>query len=613
MKRLVSILALVGVLSLVGGCAHKPTFISGPLEQYQPVTLTFNGANLMENGPVNPFTDYRMTVRFTKEKRTIEVPGYFATDGNAAETSATTGHVWRCHFVPDEPGKWEYKAEYKYALNAAIDDTIKGTGVLFNGAKGTLEIKPATGNAPGFYRTGPLRYVGGRYLQFANSMVYLKNGSASPQNFLAYSQFDGMAPVGEQFVHRYESHVKDWVDEQVTWQDGKGKGIIGALNYLASQGVNCLGFSTYNIDLAGKDVSVWAAPGDMMHFDVSRLAQWELVFTHMDQLGIAMHVVLNDAQNNHNISRGRMGVERKLYYREMVARFAHHPAIIWDLGDEDISSQTRGLYAVYINRLDPYKHPIVASAIAPAALQVYQPLLGLEEFDGASVTASAAETHKDTLMWVWRSAVSGRPWFVCWDAIANNDQGVAVDAQELMHDENRMGLWGNLMAGGSGSECYFGLKTPTNNDRTCEDFRTRANVWKQGRIALDIMKTVPFPNMHPADDQVTSGHCLAGRGVYMVYLDRGQTAQIKVFAGQYDITWYNPRTGEATHQTSVVSVATTQKASPTPGPSNAKSPAKPANETDVVVPDVYMPMQQMNLGNPPKDAGRDWIVIVRAR
>ncbi|MEZ5397229.1 MAG: hypothetical protein R2724_31240 [Bryobacterales bacterium] len=37
-----------------------------------------------------------------------------------------------------------------------------------------------------------------------------------------------------QVIHHYEPHVQDWKPGDPTWQGGKGKGIIGALNYLAS-------------------------------------------------------------------------------------------------------------------------------------------------------------------------------------------------------------------------------------------------------------------------------------------------------------------------------------------------------------------------------------------
>jgi hypothetical protein len=45
--------------------------------------------------------------------KTYVVPGFFAADGNAAETSATGGNQWRVHFTPDEEGTWTYTASFR--------------------------------------------------------------------------------------------------------------------------------------------------------------------------------------------------------------------------------------------------------------------------------------------------------------------------------------------------------------------------------------------------------------------------------------------------------------------------------------------------------------------
>jgi hypothetical protein len=52
--------------------------------------------------------------------------------------------------------------------------------------------------------------------------------------------------------------VKDWKSGDPSWKGGKGKGIIGALNYLAAKGVNSVYFLTYNIDGGdGRDTWMW--------------------------------------------------------------------------------------------------------------------------------------------------------------------------------------------------------------------------------------------------------------------------------------------------------------------------------------------------------------------
>ena len=82
------------------------------LRLWHKVTLTFDGPQADETASApNPFMDYRMSVTFAHESGTPThtVPGYFAGDGNAANTSATSGNKWRAHLAPDKTGRWNYR------------------------------------------------------------------------------------------------------------------------------------------------------------------------------------------------------------------------------------------------------------------------------------------------------------------------------------------------------------------------------------------------------------------------------------------------------------------------------------------------------------------------
>ncbi len=76
--------------------------ITGAKTQWQPVNLTLDGpfANELDQNP-NPFRDYSLVVTFTHSSGAHEyhVPGYFATDGNAGETSAKSGTKWRLSLI----------------------------------------------------------------------------------------------------------------------------------------------------------------------------------------------------------------------------------------------------------------------------------------------------------------------------------------------------------------------------------------------------------------------------------------------------------------------------------------------------------------------------------
>ena len=86
--RLIAALVLV---SAAGGtvCAQQ---IGGELKQWHDVVLTFDGPASSESAQPNPFLDYRLNVTFTRGSKSYQAPGYFAADGNAAETSAKAGN-----------------------------------------------------------------------------------------------------------------------------------------------------------------------------------------------------------------------------------------------------------------------------------------------------------------------------------------------------------------------------------------------------------------------------------------------------------------------------------------------------------------------------------------
>ena len=148
-----------------------------------------------------------------------------------------------------------------------------------------------------------------------------------------------------------------------------------------------------------------------------------------------------------------------------------------------------------------------------------------------------------------RSAAAGRKWAIFGDEQPPDSVGVMPDANDPEHNEPRtQALWGNLMGGGSGVEWYFGYKFP-NMDINCEDFRSRDKMWDQTRYALEFFqKYVPFEEMEPDNSRVSgvaSGWALAkADDVILVYLpEGGATAQVRLGAGAYTVSWYNPRAG----------------------------------------------------------------------
>ena len=457
------------VLALASGVAfgaEKPT-VTGERKVWHAVTITFDGPATDEGAAPNPFTDYRLTVTFTRGPRRLAVAGYYAAAGRAGQSGAAKGRKWRVHFVPDAPGTWRYAASFRAGAGVAIDSDPKaGKPAAFDGASGELAIGPTDKTGRDFRAKGLLRYVGKHYLRFAGSGEYfLKGGADSPENLLAYADFDGTSDTGGGkrrgearggHLHKYAPHAADWRPGDPQWRGGKGKGLIGALNYLASKGMNSVYFIPYNLDGGdGKDTWPWTSPAERLRFDCSKLDQWEIVFSHMDSLGIMLHVVTQETENDQGLDGGELGPQRKLYYRELIARFAHHLAIAWNLGEENTNTDAqRKAFAAYIRRLDPYDHPIVVHTYPGQYDKVYRPLLGYGNFEGPSLQmGNMRGTHAETIKWVVRSARAKRRWVVCLDEIGPAHIGVKPDKDDPNHDDvRRYALWGNLMAGGAGCE-----------------------------------------------------------------------------------------------------------------------------------------------------------------
>lgn len=575
--------------------------LAGDVKQWHTVTLTFHGPRSSERATPNPFADYRLTVWFIHPNTTqrYEVPGFFAADGNAAETSATEGNKWRVRFSPPLVGKWTYRAELK-----------RGAGIVpLEGASGEFTVAASQAIGDDFRRHGHLRYVGERYLRFAGTGKYfLKAGADSPETLLGYHDFDGtwhdtqehpipaphdpiVLPSLDKGLHHYPDHVRDWREGEPTWQDGKGKGLIGGLNYLADQGVNSVYFLTMNVNGDGRNVWPWTDPWKHDRFDVSKLAQWEIVFEHMQRRGIQMHVVLQETENDHILDAGELGPARKLYLREMIARFAHHPAVVWNLGEENLQTPAQQqAMSDYIRSVDPYDHPIVIhnDHYSPENIQdTFDPLLGNSTLDGTAIQDFQwNDVHAHTKQYVAASRRAGKPWFVCVDEMGGAQFGLPTDEQEPNHFNARSkGLWGNLMAGGAGVEWYFGWQNNSpQSDLSAETWRPREAMWKQSKIAIDFFqKYLPFHEMQAADHLALAyaDYNFAQPGdTYCIYLFSGGNTRLNLeqHAGPFSVHWFDPRNGG---QLQIGSVRT-----------------------------VWGP-GLVEIGEPPTDQGHDWVCLVR--
>ena len=103
--------------------------------------------------------------------------------------------------------------------------------------------------------------------------------------------------------------------------------------------------SPHTDNYGGDGHDVWPFPSsrprtedDRTRYDCSKLDQWEVVFEHASAAGLMIHIKTQETENDQHFDAGDVGRVRKLYYRELVARFGHHLAVTWNLGEENSQS-----------------------------------------------------------------------------------------------------------------------------------------------------------------------------------------------------------------------------------------------------------------------------------
>ncbi|MFD0862245.1 Ig-like domain-containing protein [Sungkyunkwania multivorans] len=572
--------------------------LSGELKKWHKITLTFDGPNTSETANDNPFLNYRLNVTFTHQSGapSYKIPGYYAADGNAAQTSASSGNKWRVHFAPDKTGAWNYKVSFRKGTNVAVNDNNNAGTVagFMDGEMGSFSIGASDKSGRDFRGKGRLQYVDEHYLRFAETGDYMiKQGPDSPENLFAYNDFDNTPNAGNR-RKTYQPHVGDWNSGDPTWKNGKGKGLIGAVNYIASEGLNSMSFLTMNINGDDKNVYPYIASDQRTRMDVSKLAQWAIVVEHMQQNGIFSHFKLQETENETLLDNGNTGTQRKLYYRELIARFGHNLALNWNLGEENgggpqssnqSAAQERAM-AQYLFDNDPYHHHIV---IHNYPNDFPDDLTG----DQSKLTGFSLQTNKTDFSNVFskvkegidKSRNAGRKWAIACDEPGDARKALRPDndAGNSHTDGRKNALWGTLLAGGWGSEWYFGYEH-AHSDLSLQDFRSRDEWWDYCRYAIRFFDITDLPLTQMRNNNGLSSnandYCYAKQGeVYVVYLKNGGNTNLNLNgqSGQYTVKWYDPRNGGDLKNGSVTTVN---------GGGNR------------------------SLGTAPNNAGQDWVILV---
>jgi len=360
------------------------------------------------------------------------------------------------------------------------------------------------------------------YYTFDDGNHWIKAGPDIPENFLA---------------HDFDAHG----------------GRKGALDYIADRGANCIYFLPNNVGGDGDDT--WPHISKHNHktrYDNGKLREWDELFRYAERRGVLLHFQLAETEsgNENYYDDGNLGPERKLFYRELIARFGYLGGIEWDLGEEnDYGTTKRKAFADYIDDVDPYNHPTTTHTHSGQDDSFYDPLLGNDDFDATGFQGRWSDDSINDLAVKWRrdSASAGVPWVVC----LNEPQRIEADPDDrndgLPHGRiDRM--WPFFMGGAGGFEWYIQHDGGGHGlDQQIDDFGRieEALVWSG--YLIEFFQEIPYWEMTPDRGKVYNGdgYLLEKPGdVYAVYLPDGGAVDVDLTSGTYALRWFNPRTGD---------------------------------------------------------------------
>ena len=261
----------------------------------------------------------------------------------------------------------------------------------------------------------------------------------------------------------------------------------------------------------------------------------------------------------------------------MIARFAHHNAIQWNISEEyDIppfpfETEQVKKFARYINSVDPYRHPVTVHNWDPDGF--FEPFLGDTTFSLTSLQFYAGIKQafprsqlqflgfgdkSETLRALGKRSDTVYLYFLTnlTRQIQNDDMSYMSKGWPFLERPEflrKAVTWPVFLSGGAGIE-FIAEKCLELND-----FRLYERTWKYTWNARNFVESyLPFREMEPCDGLITSetsgyyedGQVLAKTGeVYAIYFpDGSQTGSLNLQKekeeDKFMMRWYNPRTGK---------------------------------------------------------------------
>lgn len=511
--------ALVTMLLLVPGCKHPAGALHGV--SFSPTANTVEAYDFVEiiakiNGPRprNPFTDASLTGHFESMngRQRWDVEGF---------CDAEDGAVFRVRFMPPASGEYKYSVQYRQGNDVA------STSGTFHATEG--------------HRRGPIR-VDPQY-----PWHFIWEGTREHYFFNGTTAFWLLG-------WKDESTIRDSIERLHRLKINRLRvTIAGRTDKFYGDPV-----------MVGDNWTVFLTPWpgqqpeDIYHpgFDYSRfnLSFWQkfermLRFARDRDMIISLILDMNDSR----IHPDAGSEDEHRFIRYAVARFAAFSNITWDLGDD--LDQYRDVWWTHrtgtlLKNWDPYHH----LATSHPVFNGHQDRTS-DWFDFTSFQEWSRDQHSFMLKQRQIQKWIGR---------------VIPQTNEEYGYEDHYPLWSMRPPAESGDtlrRTAWDISMAGGYQTTGETARRGTNIWPdtgggwmngrgddsmtmlQGYAHMvDFFTSFDWWMADPHDEMVTGGNdCLADPGkVYAIYMPHGGKTTVHLVAGDYDASWFNPRTGERT-------------------------------------------------------------------
>jgi hypothetical protein len=268
-----------------------------------------------------------------------------------------------------------------------------------------------------------------------------------------------------------------------------------------------------------------------------------------------------------SLDGGKLGPERKLYCREIIARFAHNLALNWNIGEENTQTTEEINDMInYIRAHDPYQHHVVIHTFLVSRTRFIRRCWATNRSSPEHHCRTAGQTHQRTLKWVAASAEAGKPWVVANDEQGSAATGVPPDratkgmtkktaranpSTRRRHPEGH--ALGQSHGGRRGRGVLLRLSTAGERSRMRGLSQSgsflgllphRVGVLHGQQDSLWEMRNANALIGNVANDNLK--YALAKPGeLYVVFLANGGTSDLDLSGakGSFSVKWFNPRVG----------------------------------------------------------------------